>query len=114
MPEGDMVVHDPKWQPIKGDVVEGIDLFVPSNGRRGGGTRVWKTFPVIPEWRVHGGLFILDPQLGALPKKGETHKIQEYVEHGGQFIGMLFFRPINNGYYGRWNVENFKIFEADS
>ena len=26
---------------------------------------------------------------------------------GGQFIGMGRFRPRNNGYYGRFNVENF-------
>ncbi len=88
---------------IKSDKVAGERVFVPSDGRRGGTTRVWKTFPVIPTWKTKAEFIVVDPMLIDKPEK-----IQEYLEHAGKFIGMGRFRPRNNGYYGRFNIENFK------
>lgn len=90
-------------KPIIAADVEGERLFVPSDGRRGGGSRVWKTFPFIPEWQASGTIILLDPLLIDAPAK-----IEEYLGHAGQFIGLLRFRPINNGYYGRYVVVVFK------
>src|SRR5262249_52352527 len=36
---------------IKADDVESETLFLPSDGKRGSGTRVWKTYPCIHEWK---------------------------------------------------------------
>jgi hypothetical protein len=98
-----MPLLDGRGQRVKGATVAEERLFVPSDGRRGGGKRVWRIFPTIPEWRTHAEVMVLDPIL-----IGEPHKIEEYLGHAGQFIGMLRFRPINNGFYGRFDVENFK------
>jgi len=89
------------------DAIEGERIFVPSDGKRGGGTRVWKTFPVVRTWRTHAVIHLLDPILTAKPEK-----VEEYLAHAGNFIGMLRFRPANNGYYGRFNVENFSACTA--
>ena len=98
-----MVLCDSTGAVIKGKDVDGERVFVPSDGRRGGTTRVWKTFPVLPSWRTSAEFLVVDPIL--IDKPG---KIGEYIGHAGKFIGMGRFRPRNNGYYGRFNIENFK------
>lgn len=88
---------------IKADDVKGERLFVPSDGKRGGGTRVWRIFPFIPEgWKGTAELVVIDPVLIDKPEK-----IQEYLEQAGKFIGLGRFRPSNNGYYGRFEVRKF-------
>src|SRR3990170_450508 len=44
------LVSEPLILPIKKEDVRGEWLFVPSDGRRGGGSRVEKRFPLIPAW----------------------------------------------------------------
>ena len=88
---------------VKAAAVTGERLFVPSDGRPGGGSRVWKIFPVIPAgWTTDISMHVLDPILIDKPDK-----IEEYLGHAGRFIGMGRFRPINNGFYGRFTVSNF-------
>lgn len=89
---------------IKADTVEGLRLFVPSDGKKGGGTRVWKTFPTIKEWTADVEIMLLDPILIDKPEK-----VKEYLGHAGKFIGIGFFRPRNGGYFGRFTVENFIV-----
>ena len=84
-------------------------LFVPSDGRRGGGSRVWKNFPVVPEWSCDATLYAVDPQLEESPKK-----IEEYLGWAGKLIGFGFFRPACNGHYGRFRIENFKAVKVSS
>jgi hypothetical protein len=40
--------------------VQAETLFLPADGRRGGKTRVWKKYPVIPEWQGLAELVVLD------------------------------------------------------
>lgn len=101
--EAGVLVTDPLLLGVKGADVPGERLFVPASGKRGDGKRVWKTFPVIQEWQTTAVLYLLDPVLVDKPAK-----VQEYLEHAGKFIGMGRFRPRNNGFYGRFSVENFK------
>jgi hypothetical protein len=100
--EAGVMVTDPLVLPIKADKVAGERLFVPSDGKRGGGKRVWKTFPVIPDWNADAMIYLLDPILIDKPQK-----VKEYLEHAGKFVGMGRFRPRNNGFYGRFTVESF-------
>ena len=97
-----LAIYGPDNNPVKAADVIGEDVFVPADGRRGGGKRVWKTFPVIPEWYAHAKLMAIDPTLTSKPKK-----IHAYLLHAGRFIGLGRFRPINNGFYGRFTVEDF-------
>jgi len=74
-----------------------IWLFVPADGKRGSGKRVEKCFPVIPEWQGDLAFYILDETI--------TEDVFRYhLEQAGKFIGIGFFRPRNNGYFGRFEV----------
>ncbi len=101
--EAGVLVTDPIMLGVKGESVAGERLFVPASGKRGDGKRVWKTFPVIPQWSGAVVIYLLDPILVDKPAK-----IEEYLGHAGKFIGLGRFRPRNNGFYGRFNVSDFK------
>jgi hypothetical protein len=77
--------------------VQGERLFVPASGKRGDGKRVWKTFPVFPEWSGEVEFLILDEVIDE-----ETFRL--HLIDAGQFIGIGRFRPRNNGFYGRFEV----------
>lgn len=100
-----LLVTDPMPLGVKLDDVEGNRVFVPSDGKRGGGKRVWKIFPIVRSWKTHATVYIADPAI-------KPDKLLEYLEHAGKFIGMGVFRPRNNGYFGRWTVEDFKSSET--
>jgi len=90
-------------KPLTAKDVHPLELFVPSDGRKGGGSRVMKVFPTLSDWTAIGTLYVLDPLLIDKPEK-----IEEYMRHAGQFIGMLAFRPENGGYFGRYEVTKFE------
>jgi hypothetical protein len=84
--------------PVKKDAVEGEWFFVPADGRRGGGKRVEKCFPVIRKWSSDLTAYILDDTI--------TPDVFKYhLEQAGAFIGIGRFRPRNNGFYGRFRVK---------
>ncbi|MEK6799857.1 MAG: hypothetical protein AABZ12_12900 [Planctomycetota bacterium] len=104
-----IMVVDPLPLIVKGKTVtiddaEPLKLFVPADGRTGGGKRVWKTFPIFSEWKTSGTIYLLDPLLIE-----RSAKVQEYLEHMGKFIGLGVFRPQNGGYFGRFNVSKFDV-----
>ena len=88
--------------PIMAAQVQGERLFVPADGKRGSGKRVWRTFPRIYPWEATGEIVLLDPVL-----IDKLEKVREYLEHAGKFIGIGRFRPRNGGYYGRFEVVKF-------
>lgn len=89
---------------IKAADVQPNRLFVPSDGKRGGPKRVWKMFPTVPEWETECEIMVLDRLL-----MDDVVKVREYLEHGGDFVGMCSFRPANGGYFGRFDVKNWKV-----
>jgi hypothetical protein len=95
--EAGVLVTDSLVLPIKKEDVSGEWYFVPSDGKRGGGKRVKKCFPVIPEWNGEVSFFILDETITE-----EVFKL--HLEESGKFIGIGRFRPQNNGFYGRFKV----------
>jgi len=97
--ESGVLVLEPLILKTKAVDVQGEWLFVPSDGKRGGGSRVWKCFPVIPQWAGEVTFNILDD---AITKKVFT----QHLEEAGKFIGLGRFRPRNNGFYGRFSVED--------
>lgn len=97
--EAGTLVVDPLKLPIKKDDVQGQWVYVPSDGRAGGSRRVMKCFPTIPEWSGSVTYLILDETV--------TKDVFERVlKASGDFIGIGVFRPINRGYYGRFEVES--------
>lgn len=87
--------------PLKKDDVPGEWLFVPSDGKKGGGKRVMKCFPVIHEWQAEVEFMVLDSTI--------TNEVFEHhLREAGNFIGIGRFRPIRGGYYGRFVVQSVK------
>jgi hypothetical protein len=96
--EAGVLVTDGLNLGVQKEEVDGLWLFVPADGRRGGGKRVEKCFPVIQEWSGQVTFYVLDETI--------TEEIFSYVlKQAGQFIGVGFFRPRNNGYFGRFTVD---------
>lgn len=98
----DAVVHDTGNKPVKADAVEGEDVYVPSDGQRGGSSRVWKRFPKIPTgWRAMFTILLLDDTINQAV-------FEEHIGYAGRYIGLGRFRPRNNGMYGRFEVKEIK------
>jgi hypothetical protein len=101
--EAGVLVVNPLVLNLKKQDVAHEWLFVPSDGKRGGGTRVQKCFPVIhaEQWGGEVEFLILDETV--------DQKIFEHViREAGRFIGIGRFRPRNNGYYGRFDIKKIK------
>jgi len=96
-----VLVYTPLVLDIKKENVTPEWIFVPSDGRRGGTTRVEKCFPLIQEWSGTVEYYIFDNII--------TKEVFEKVlRESGQIIGIGRFRPKNWGYYGRFIVEDIK------
>ena len=95
--EAGVLVTESLILPIKKEDVSGEWLFVPSDGKRGGGTRVKKCFPVIPSWGGDVAFYILDDTV-------TPEVFQHHLEESGKFVGIGRFRPQKNGFYGRFKV----------
>lgn len=81
------------------DAVDGMWLFLPSDGRRGGTTRVKKCMPYIKSWQAEVTFLVLDETI--------TEEVfAEILKEAGRFIGLGFFRPSNNGTWGRFEVQS--------
>jgi hypothetical protein len=89
---------EPLMLGINKDDVQSETLFLPAMCKPGSG-RVWKTFPVIPNWRGTAEIIIVDATItnGVF----ETH-----FEVYGKYIGVGRFRPEVGGFYGRFQVLN--------
>lgn len=109
---GTMVMDPLMFDPaIKLADVKPERLFLPSDCKRGGGSRVWKMFPTIPEgWILRTIIYVMDPTL----ETDDCRIVHRYLSHGGQFIGFLRFRRRNGGYYGGYVVENFAVEDVAS
>src|SRR5262245_41948837 len=81
---------------IRADNVQSETLFLPSNSKRGGGSRVWKTYPCIPEWDGNVELIVLDETVLQTSRTSGNPVLQDIAESAGQFIGLGRFRPRNN------------------
>lgn len=96
-----VMVTDPLKLDVKKDDVLPEWVFVPSDGRRGGTTRVEKCFPLIKEWSGVVDFYIFDDII-------TKDVFEKVLREAGQIIGIGRFRPKNWGYYGRFKVEAIK------
>jgi hypothetical protein len=83
------------------DSVKSELLFVPSDGVRGGGKRVYKYFPVFREWGGEIRFTVLDDII-------TEEAFKTHLQAAGAFKGVGRFRPGSNGYYGRFEVVSIK------
>ena len=99
--EAGVMVTEPLMIGVKKDDVPGFWLFVPADGKRGGTKRVKKCFPIIHSWAGTVAYIILDETV-------TEDVFAMHLEQAGKFIGLGAFRPRNNGYYGRFEIEKIK------
>lgn len=97
--EAGVLVVDPVQLSVTEDKLQHEWLHVPSDGRRGGTTRVEKCFPLIPSWAGTVEFLVLDELI-------TKEVFCEHLDDAGSFIGIGRFRPRNNGFYGRFSVES--------
>lgn len=83
------------------DTVPAITISANSDGVRGSGKRVSRTFPQVPNWKGTATFAILDDTV--TPKVFERH-----LEEAGRFIGIGRFRPENGGLNGRFRAVKFE------
>lgn len=80
-------------------------LFVPSDGVRGSGKRVWKSFPVIPL----GTMVTVDFQI--VDETITTDVFAMHLQQAGFLIGIGAFRKRNNGPCGQFAVKSIEWHE---
>lgn len=97
--EGGLMVPEAVGLGIKAEDVGHEWHFVPSNGVRGNGKRVNRCFPLIRKWAADVLFVILDETIDENP-------FAKHLQAAGMFIGIGRFRPRNNGFYGRFKVNN--------
>lgn len=106
--EAGLLVIDGLTLGIKKDDVPGQWLFVPADGKRGGGKRVEKCFPLIQAWSGDVDFIVVDETLMDEHSRTPGGRIVTVFEHvlreAGRYIGIGVFRPRNNGFYGRFDV----------
>lgn len=110
--EAGVLAFQPVSLGIRADEVDSERLFVPADGVRGSGKRVYKLFPVIhPGWTAQVEFMILDDTVLQTGADGRP-VFQTVLEKCGQFVGIGRFRPRNNGFYGRFAVRKFEVIDA--
>lgn len=78
--------------------VEYIKMSVPSNGVRGYGRRVVKSFPVLHKWSLHAKIIVNDSKIN-----GDI--LTEHLKEMGDYIGLGALRVENGGIAGRFNLD---------
>jgi hypothetical protein len=96
--EAGIMITDGITLPIKAVDVPGERLYVPANGQRGHGKRVYRIFPRIDEWEGKITVYIFDDIITA-----DIFRIG--IVSAGQLVGVGRFRPANRGFYGRFSVK---------
>jgi hypothetical protein len=89
---------DPVPLGVQLDDIQGEWLPVPSDGKRGGGSRVWKCFPIVHEWTGIVAYQVADDMIN-------EDIFRKTITDAGKFVGVGRFRPQNRGYYGRFQVD---------
>jgi hypothetical protein len=93
----DMLCEDHMLVGAKKDEVKSVTINANSDGVRGSGKRVQRTFPLIEKWKGTVRFFIMDHKI--------THEVFERVlASAGRSVGVGQYRPEKGGINGRWNV----------
>lgn len=97
-----VMVIDPTVLEVRKEQLTRKAMFVPSDGKRGGGKRVVRIFPQIDSWKGTVKIFVFDDTV-------TPDVLHQHLTQAGVFIGLGAFRPINNGWIGRFSVTGFKV-----
>jgi hypothetical protein len=77
-----------------------VTINANSDGKRGSGKRVKRTFPQWPVWSGIARFAVLDDTV-------TSEVFERHIKEAGRFIGVGRFRPENGGMNGRFQCEKF-------
>lgn len=97
--ETSIIVTDPIYLGVNKDTVDSRKLYVPSDGKRGGSKRVYKYFPIIPEWEGSTNIYVAEENVIT------RGVLQEHLTQAGVLIGFGSLRIRNNGIWGGFTAE---------
>jgi hypothetical protein len=95
---GCMVLENVSLPGVTRASVKGERLFVPSDGKAGGGKRVWRTFPIVHDWSGKVAFTVLDDTI-------TEDVFEKTIPQALAFVGIGRWRPERGGMYGRADVE---------
>jgi hypothetical protein len=108
--EAGVLVVEPLSLGVHKDKVDHECLFLPSDGQRGSGKRINKYYPIFHNWSGDVEFMILDETvLHSMVSNKEMTVFEHVLKAAGSFIGIGRFRPKQNGFYGRFEVEGVAI-----
>lgn len=94
-------VYDDAVLKIKREDLKPLAMFVPADGKHGGGRRVWKFFPKIDKWSASFRVHVIDEII--------TEDILErHAQNAGLYKGFGSRRPANGGEFGRFELVSIK------
>ncbi len=96
-----ILIVDPLPLGVNMKDVHEIKVFVNSDGKRGGGKRVVRYFPIIQHWKGQLKIHVLDQLI-------TMDVLKKMLELAGQFIGVGQFRAERGGTNGRFKVLDLK------
>jgi hypothetical protein len=97
--EQGILVTDPLPLPVTRENVQCERLFVPSDGVRGSGKRVWKCFPIVHQWGGSVTVYVLSDKI-------TPTVFEAAADVAFKLVGIGRFRPEHGGFYGRGTVES--------
>lgn len=110
--EAGVLVAKPLSLGIHKDEVQFERLYLPADGKRGGSKRVWKYYPLIETWQGDVEFIVIDETVLQISKDDNKKTVFEMVlTDAGSYIGIGRFRPRNNGFYGRFEVQKIRMHE---
>jgi hypothetical protein len=90
-------------KPLTLDDIDECPLFVPSDGKRGSGKRVWRKFPrVMPTWSICGAVLVTD---GAITED----VFLRHLKCAGLHDGLGSMRIGTGGPNGMFEVDGFEM-----
>jgi hypothetical protein len=89
----------PAWGRVLMEDATMEGFLANSDGRRGSGSRVFRRFPVLHQWRATAELMLIDDEVPA-------EVFERCLREAGNLIGVGRFRPQNGGYFGRFTVQH--------
>ena len=97
---GDLVL------PIKVGDLEHEGVMCAADGVTGSATKVLRRFPIIKSWSGQVVYLVADDTI-------DEATFLTHLGHAGQLIGIGRWRPINNGKYGKYLVDDVTVAEIE-
>jgi hypothetical protein len=87
-------------KPVLKDDAQLQRIFANADGKRGSGKRVFRHYPVIPQWEGQARFVLLDEQI-------TKEVFERHLRESGQYVGVGRWRAEVGGMNGRFAVEKF-------